>query len=95
LVVHSYLTPIPLLSTWTNKMRDSGESVVGPNFFNNIIGPSRRRWDRSEMRVYNQAFLFFYAFFLSESGDRFILIGASFELNRCFFFAFATASCSP
>jgi hypothetical protein len=38
-------------------MRDSGESVVGPNFFNNIIGPSRRRWDRSGIRVYNQAFL--------------------------------------
>jgi len=30
---------------------------VGPIFFNNIIGPSRRRWDRSRMRVYNQAFL--------------------------------------
>jgi len=38
-------------------VRDSGESVVGPNFFNNIIGPSRRRWDKSEMKVYNQAFL--------------------------------------
>jgi hypothetical protein len=45
------------LSTWTNNVRDSGESVVGPNFFNNIIGPSRRRWDKSGMRVYNQAFL--------------------------------------
>jgi hypothetical protein len=57
LVVHSHPTPIPLLSTWTNNVRDSGESVVGPIFFNNIIGPSRRRWDRSRMRVYNQAFL--------------------------------------
>jgi hypothetical protein len=45
------------LSTWTNNVRDSGESVVGPIFFNNIIGPSRQRWDRSGMRVYNQAFL--------------------------------------
>jgi hypothetical protein len=45
------------LSTWTNNVRDSGESVVGPNFFINLIGPSRRRWDKSGMRVYNQAFL--------------------------------------
>jgi len=59
LVVHSHPTPIPLLSTWTNNVRDSGESVVGPIFFNNIIGPSRRRWDRSGMRVYNQAFLIY------------------------------------
>jgi hypothetical protein len=57
LVVHSHPTPIPPLSTWTNNVRDSGENVVGPNFFNNIIGPSRRRWDRSGIRVYNQAFL--------------------------------------
>jgi len=57
LVVHSHPTSIPLLSTWTNNVRDSGESVVGPIFFNNIIGPSRQRWDRSGMRVYNQAFL--------------------------------------
>jgi hypothetical protein len=41
LVVHSHPTPIPLLSTWTNNVRDSGESVVGPIFFNNIIGSSR------------------------------------------------------
>jgi hypothetical protein len=57
LVVHSHPTPIPLLSTWTNNVRDSGESVVGSIFFNNIIGPSRQRWDRSGMRVYNQSFL--------------------------------------
>jgi hypothetical protein len=30
---------------------------VGPIFFNNIIGPSRQRWNKSEMRVYNQIFL--------------------------------------
>jgi hypothetical protein len=36
---------------------DSGESVVGPNFLNNIIGPNRQGWDRSGIRVYNQAFL--------------------------------------
>jgi hypothetical protein len=47
------------LSTWTNNVRNSGESVVGLIFFNNIIGPSRQRWDRSGMRVYNQAFLLF------------------------------------
>jgi len=64
LVVHSHPTPIPLLSTWTNNVRDSGESVVGPIFFNNIIGPSRRRWDRSRMRVYNQAFLFLFSVLL-------------------------------
>jgi len=37
---------------------DSGESVVGPNFLNNIIGPNRQGWDRSGIRVYNQAFLY-------------------------------------
>jgi hypothetical protein len=58
LVVHSHLTPISLLSIWTNNVRDSGESVVGPIFFNNIIGPSRQMWDKSGIRVYNQAFLF-------------------------------------
>lgn len=50
-------TIIPLLSIWTNNIGDSGESVVGPNFLNNIIGPSRQEWDKSEIRVYNQAFL--------------------------------------
>jgi hypothetical protein len=43
LVVHSHSTPIPPLSTWTNNVRDNRESVVGPYFFNNIIGP-RRQW---------------------------------------------------
>jgi hypothetical protein len=53
LVVHSHPTPIPPLSTWTNNVRDNRESVVGPYSFNNIIGPRRPEWDRSEMRVYN------------------------------------------
>jgi hypothetical protein len=57
LVVHSYPTSIPPLSIWTNNVGDSGESVVGPNFLNNIIGPNRQGWDRSGIRVYNQAFL--------------------------------------
>jgi len=57
LVVHSHPTPIPPLSTWTNNVRDNRESVVGPYFFNNIIDPRRQWWDRSGMRVYNQAFL--------------------------------------
>jgi len=57
LVVHSHPTPIPPLSTWINNVRDSRESIVGPYFFNNIIGPRRQGWDRSGMRVYNQAFL--------------------------------------
>jgi hypothetical protein len=38
-------------------VRDNRESVVGPYFFNNIIGPRRQWWDRSGMKVYNQAFL--------------------------------------
>jgi hypothetical protein len=59
LVVHSYPTSIPPLSIWTNNVGDSGESVVGPNFLNNIIGPNRQGWDRSGIRVYNQAFLIF------------------------------------
>jgi hypothetical protein len=50
-------TLIPPLSTWINNIGDSGESVVGPNFLNNIIGPSRQGWDKNGMRVYNQAFL--------------------------------------
>jgi hypothetical protein len=57
LVVHSHPTHIPPLSTWTNNVRDNRENVVGPYFFNNIIGPRRQGWDRSGMRVYNQAFL--------------------------------------
>jgi hypothetical protein len=63
LVVHSHSTPISLLSIWTNNVRDRRGSVVGPYFFNNIIGPHKQEWDRSEMRVYNQVFLlkFFHA----------------------------------
>jgi hypothetical protein len=57
LILQSHSTFISLLSTWTNNIRDSGGSVVGPIFFNNIIGLNRQRWDRSGMRVYNQAFL--------------------------------------
>jgi hypothetical protein len=57
LVVHSHPILIPHLSTWTNNVRDNRESVVGPYFFNNIIGPRRQGWDRNGMRVYNQAFL--------------------------------------
>jgi hypothetical protein len=58
LVVHSPPTPIPPLCTWTNNVRDNRESIVGPYFFNNIIGPRKQEWDRSGIRVYNQAFLF-------------------------------------
>jgi len=42
LVVHSHPTSIPPLCTWTNNVRDSRESIVGPYFFNNIIGPCRQ-----------------------------------------------------
>jgi hypothetical protein len=47
LVVHSHPTLISPLSTWTNNVRDSRESIVGPYFFNNIIGPRRQWWDKS------------------------------------------------
>jgi hypothetical protein len=57
LVVHSHPTPITPLCAWTNNVRDSRESIVEPYFFNNIIGPRRQGWDRSGIRVYNQAFL--------------------------------------
>jgi hypothetical protein len=60
LVVHSPPTLIPPLCTWTNNVRDNRESIVGPYFFNNIIGPRKQEWDRSGIRVYNQAFLYIY-----------------------------------
>jgi hypothetical protein len=59
LVVHSHPTPIPPLCTWTNNVVKKVGSHYTLSTMSNIIGPSTQGWDRSGMRVYNQAFLFF------------------------------------
>jgi hypothetical protein len=51
-------TPIPPLSTWTNNIVKKIGSHYTLSTISHIIGPSRQGWDRSGMRVYNQAFLF-------------------------------------
>jgi hypothetical protein len=37
---------------WTNNVRDRRSSVVGPYFFNNIIGPHKQEWDRSVQQAF-------------------------------------------
>jgi hypothetical protein len=58
LVVHSHLTPIPPLPTWTNNIVKKNGSHYTLSIISYIIGSSKQEWDRSGMRVYNQAFLF-------------------------------------
>jgi hypothetical protein len=57
LVVHSHLTPIPPSSTWTNNIVKKIGSHYTLSTISHFIGPSRQEWNRSEIRVYNQAFL--------------------------------------
>jgi len=55
LVVHSHPTPIPPSPTWTNNIVKKNGSHYTLSTISYIIGPSRQEWDKSGMRVYNQA----------------------------------------
>jgi hypothetical protein len=77
---HSYPTPIPLLSTWTNNVVKNIGSHYTLSIISYIIGPRRQGWDRSGMRVYNQTF-FFFLFLYQISYDLYHYISRNFVID--------------
>jgi hypothetical protein len=71
------------LSIWTNNIVQKIGSHYTLSTISHIIGPNRQGWDRSGIRMYNQAFLLFIMVNtnLQKEGKKLILNMGNIKIN--------------